>query len=176
VIREVGAGIQLGPNAFRILPHGPGTAHGRPLLLAPHAIRFAIAPPEKDIFRQDLGAPFVRRFGHPVSRCLSRGCAAGALGSPPGTSCHAAHRGGVSQFSRVDDSLLITTDRGSHSAAALIGADASGQGSARPSLGTISLSRTATLPIGVIPSPSLKPGWPRTSADLGRPWPSLGLL
>src|SRR5579871_77268 len=94
------------------------------IAFAPHAIRFRDSATGRDIFRQDLGASFVKRFGHPyrvayradVQRVLLE-----ALPVPAVT----LHTGeGVRQFTEDEKSLLITTDRGEAiRAAALIGAD-----------------------------------------------------
>ena len=159
-IREVGAGIQLGPNAFRIFAAWGLEGLMEDIAFAPHAIRFRDSTTGSDIFRQDLGASFVRRFGYPyrvayradVQRVLLE-----ALPAPAVT----LHTGeGVSRFTEDDDSLLITTDRGQAiRAAALIGAD-----------GLWSEVRQAIIGDGkpiehghvayraVIPSPSLKGG------------------
>jgi 3-hydroxybenzoate 6-monooxygenase len=158
VIRELGAGIQLGPNAFRIFAAWGLEGRMEDIAFAPRAIRFRNSSSSRDIFRQELGPSFVRRFGHPyrvayradVQRVLLE-----ALPVPAVT----LHTGeGVSRFTVDGDSLLVTTDRGEGiRAAALIGAD-----------GLWSEARQAIIGDGkpiehghvayraVIPSPSLK--------------------
>jgi 3-hydroxybenzoate 6-monooxygenase len=123
-IREVGAGIQLGPNAFRTFAAWGLDQRMANIAFTPQAIRFRDSTTGADIFRQDLGASFVRRFGHPyrvayradVQRVLLE-----ALPAPAVT----LHTGeGVSEFTEIDESLLIRTDRGrAIRADALIGAD-----------------------------------------------------
>jgi 3-hydroxybenzoate 6-monooxygenase len=124
-IREVGAGIQLGPNAFRIFAEWSLDDHMEEIAFAPHAIRFRDSASGQEIFRQELGASFVRRFGHPyrvayradVQRVLLE-----ALKAHPSVRLHTGN--GVRRFTEDAGSLLVTTDRtGIMPAAALIGAD-----------------------------------------------------
>ena len=124
VMREVGAGLQLGPNAFRIFAAWGLERRMQDIAFAPHAIRFRDSTTGRDIFRQDLGASFVRRFEYPyrvayradVQRVLLE-----ALPAPAVT----LHMGeGVSRFADDNGSLFVTTDSGEAiRAAALIGAD-----------------------------------------------------
>jgi 3-hydroxybenzoate 6-monooxygenase len=124
-IREVGAGIQLGPNAFRIFAEWSLNEHMEEIAFAPHAIRFRDSASGKEVFRQELGASFVRRFGHPyrvayradVQRVLLE-----AISAYPNVKLHTGN--GVRRFTEDGGSLLVTTDRDEVTpAAALIGAD-----------------------------------------------------
>jgi 3-hydroxybenzoate 6-monooxygenase len=124
-IREVGAGIQLGPNAFRIFTEWSLDDRMEEIAFAPHAIRFRDSVSGKEIFRQGLGASFVRRFGHPyrvayradVQQVLLR-----VLTAYPSVKLHTGN--GVRGFTEDEGSLVVTTDRGDAiPAAALIGAD-----------------------------------------------------
>jgi salicylate hydroxylase len=124
-IRELGAGIQLGPNAFRIFAEWRLDDHMEKIAFAPHSIRFRDSTSGKEIFHQELGGSFVRRFGHPyrvayradVQRVLLE-----ALEAYPSVELHTGN--GVRRFTEDAGSLLVTTDRDDTiPAAALIGAD-----------------------------------------------------
>jgi 3-hydroxybenzoate 6-monooxygenase len=124
-IRELGAGIQLGPNAFRVFAEWRLDDAMEKIAFAPHAIRFRDSTSGKEIFRQELGSSFLTRFGHPyrvayradVQRVLLE-----ALAAHPSVKMHTGE--GVRRFTQESDSLLVTTDRDNIiPSAALIGAD-----------------------------------------------------
>jgi 3-hydroxybenzoate 6-monooxygenase len=123
-IREVGAGIQLGPNAFRIFASWGLEGRMADIAFAPRAIRFRDSTSGRDIFRQDLGPSFVRRFGHPYRVAYRVDVQRVLLESLPVSAVTLRTGEGVSRFTEDHDSVLVTTDRGEViRAAALIGAD-----------------------------------------------------
>jgi 3-hydroxybenzoate 6-monooxygenase len=64
-IREVGAGVQLGPNAFRAFERlGLQSAIER-IAFEPHSIVLLDSPSGTEICRQEFGRPFFDRFGYP---------------------------------------------------------------------------------------------------------------
>jgi 3-hydroxybenzoate 6-monooxygenase len=63
-LREAGAGIQLGPNAFRALEE-LGVQHAiEQIAFEPHALVLLDSPSGAEICRQELGSPFSERFGY----------------------------------------------------------------------------------------------------------------
>ena len=63
-LREAGAGIQLGPNAFRALQE-LGLQHAiEQIAFEPHALVLLDSPSGTEICRQELGDPFLERFGY----------------------------------------------------------------------------------------------------------------
>jgi salicylate hydroxylase len=63
-LREAGAGIQLGPNAFRAL-EALGLQHAiEQIAFEPHALVLLDSPSGTEICRQELGRPFLERFGY----------------------------------------------------------------------------------------------------------------
>jgi salicylate hydroxylase len=64
-LEEVGAGIQLGPNASRVLIALGLAERLRPLVMAPQAIRVMAAGSGREIVRIPLGAAVERRYGAP---------------------------------------------------------------------------------------------------------------
>jgi 3-hydroxybenzoate 6-monooxygenase len=64
-ISEVGAGIQLGPNAFRAFEQ-LGIQHAiEKIAFQPDAIVLMDSPSGTEICRQDVGRPFLERFAYP---------------------------------------------------------------------------------------------------------------
>jgi len=124
-IREVGAGLQLGPNAFQAFAKLGIEDSMESIAFSPLAIRFRDSTSGRDIFRQDLGESFTRRFGHPyrvayradVQRQLLE-----AVRREPRLEVTTGE--GISGFTQDERGVLLTTDRGrSVAAAALVGAD-----------------------------------------------------
>jgi salicylate hydroxylase len=64
-LEETGAGIQLSPNATRVLFDLGLAERLRPLAVAPDAIRVVNGPSGRDIVRVPLGAAAERRYGAP---------------------------------------------------------------------------------------------------------------
>jgi len=63
-LREAGAGIQLGPNAFRALEE-LGLQHAiERIAFEPQALVLLDSPSGTEICRQELGRPFLERFGY----------------------------------------------------------------------------------------------------------------
>jgi 2-polyprenyl-6-methoxyphenol hydroxylase-like FAD-dependent oxidoreductase len=63
-LRETGAGIQLGPNAFRALEE-LGLQHAiERIAFEPQALVLLDSPSGTEICRQELGRPFLERFGY----------------------------------------------------------------------------------------------------------------
>jgi 3-hydroxybenzoate 6-monooxygenase len=64
-IREIGAGIQLGPNAFRAFERLGIQDAIEAITFQPNALVLLDSPSGAELCRQELGRPFVERFGHP---------------------------------------------------------------------------------------------------------------
>jgi len=64
-IREVGAGIQLGPNAFRAFERLGIQSAIEKIAFQPHSIVLMDSLSGTEICRQELGRPFLDRFGYP---------------------------------------------------------------------------------------------------------------
>src|SRR5882757_7975701 len=63
-LREAGAEIQLGPNAFRALDE-LGLQHAiEQIAFEPHALVLLDSPSGTEICRLELGLPFLERFGY----------------------------------------------------------------------------------------------------------------
>ena len=64
-LKEVGAGVQLGPNAFRVFSALGLDASMAAISFQPAALRMIDSPTGAELSRQTLGAPFEQRFGQP---------------------------------------------------------------------------------------------------------------
>jgi salicylate hydroxylase len=64
-LTEVGAGIQLGPNAFRAFELLGIQQEMERIAFAPDALVLLDSPSGAEICRQELGEPFFQRFGYP---------------------------------------------------------------------------------------------------------------
>ncbi|WP_456789736.1 FAD-dependent oxidoreductase [Cellulomonas sp. P5_C5] len=62
---EVGAGLQLGPNATRLLESWGLLDEVRTTAVAPHALVMRDVATDRVLARQDLGGPFLQRYGAP---------------------------------------------------------------------------------------------------------------
>jgi 3-hydroxybenzoate 6-monooxygenase len=63
-LREAGAGIQLGPNAFRALEELGLQRAIEQIAFEPHSLVLLDSPSGSEICRQELGRPFLERFGY----------------------------------------------------------------------------------------------------------------
>lgn len=124
-IREVGAGIQLGPNAFRIFSEWDLEGSMEEIAFAPHAIQFRDSASGTEIFRQELGKSFLRRFGHPYRVAYRADVQKVLLEALTDYSSVKLHTGdGVRRFTEDAESLRVSTDRDKLvPAAALVAAD-----------------------------------------------------
>jgi len=66
-IKEIGAGIQLGPNAFRVFDELGLRDRIDALAVFPDALTLRDAISGDTVTRMPLGAPFLQRFGHPYA-------------------------------------------------------------------------------------------------------------
>jgi salicylate hydroxylase len=125
-IREVGAGLQVGPNGIRAF-HRLGVADQIKLItFKPDAIVLLDSPSGSEICRQELTQSFLDRFGHPYQVAF-RADVHGVLlhaarGYPDRIEFHLGN--GVRGVEQNQDSVIVKLDDGSSAAgAALIGAD-----------------------------------------------------
>src|SRR5262245_6233843 len=122
--REVGAGIQLGPNAFRAFDRlGLTEAIWREAWF-PDALVLKDGLSAEEIVRVPLGEPFLKRFGHPYA-LVHRGDLHQVLLA----ACQANRSIGLETSQEVigltahGDRVTVQTKDGSLKAAAVIGAD-----------------------------------------------------
>jgi 2-polyprenyl-6-methoxyphenol hydroxylase-like FAD-dependent oxidoreductase len=127
-LEEVGAGIQLGPNATRILIEFGLAERLAPLVMAPQAIRVMAGGSGREIVRIPLGATVERRHGAPywtIHRGDLQAALAGAAQADPDIKLRlglrvedfAHHVNGITVLAR--SSTQVIDERG----IALIGAD-----------------------------------------------------
>ena len=125
-IREVGAGLQLGPNGFRAFERLGLAKAMDAISFQPKAIRLMDSVEAIELSRQTLGAPFEARFGHPyrvayradVQRVLLEAVRAHPQLVTIGLG------DGVRSIAQTDDRVIVTLDSGrTVSGGALIGAD-----------------------------------------------------
>jgi salicylate hydroxylase len=120
--REVGAGIQVSPNASRVL-HGLGLA--KPLAeigvrpLAFHQKRWQDG---RTILKTPLGDAVEAAFGFPYYQVYRADLLAMLVAAPPRERLHAGHR--LTAFSETNDGIDLEFDNGARTRAdVLIGAD-----------------------------------------------------
>jgi 2-polyprenyl-6-methoxyphenol hydroxylase-like FAD-dependent oxidoreductase len=125
-LREAGAGIQLGPNAFRAFEHlGLHQAMER-IAFAPPALVLMDSPTGEEICRQELGLPFLTRFGHPYRVGYRADVQKVLLDAVREYGDRITlHLGSeIRAFSQEDDGVLLTGPQGQRvPGAAVIGAD-----------------------------------------------------
>jgi salicylate hydroxylase len=124
-IREVGAGLQLGPNAFQAFALFGIEDRMESIAFSPGAIRFRDSTTGRDIFRQNLGESFTRRFGHPYRVAFRADVQSQLLEAVrDGGRVEVSTGEGISRFTQDEHGVRLTTDSGrSLTAAALVGAD-----------------------------------------------------
>jgi salicylate hydroxylase len=124
-IREIGAGLQLGPNAFRVFANLGIEDRMAGIAFSPRTIRFRDSTTGKGIFRQNLGESFTRRFGYPYRVAFRADVQAQLLNAVRSKTNIAVTTGeGIASFAEDGGGIRIVTDRGRmERAAALIGAD-----------------------------------------------------
>ena len=124
-IREVGAGLQLGPNAFGAFDELGIQDRMAGIAFAPQAIRFRDSQTARDIFRQNLGPSFTQRFGHPYRVAFRADVQRELLNAVQAEARCVVHTGdGIASFVPETQGVFAITDRGRRiAAAALVGAD-----------------------------------------------------
>jgi 3-hydroxybenzoate 6-monooxygenase len=125
-IREIGAGIQLGPNAFRAFERLGITDAKEAIAFEPRAIRLMDSVPGEELSRQTLGEPFERRFGFPYRVAYRADVQRVLFDAVRQRSRLITVRlgQGVERVAPLEDHVRLTLDDGSsHIARAVIGAD-----------------------------------------------------
>jgi salicylate hydroxylase len=125
VLAEIGAGIQLGPNAFEAFDHLGIGAEARAMAVYIDRLRLMDALSGADIAGIDLTEPFRRRFGNPYA-VVHRGDLHGVLLRACRASPRIALRTGATVLGYDQDGDAVTARLATGEAvagAALIGAD-----------------------------------------------------
>jgi 2-polyprenyl-6-methoxyphenol hydroxylase-like FAD-dependent oxidoreductase len=125
-IREVGAGLQLGPNAFRMFEQLGVVQAMEQIAFQPDAIVLLDSPSGMEICRQELGDSFFQRFGYPYRvgyRADVQSVLLGAAGRyPERIEIHLGS--GIRSFVQDEGAVAVTLDGGERATgSALIGAD-----------------------------------------------------
>ncbi|MFO0994844.1 MAG: FAD-dependent monooxygenase [Hyphomicrobiales bacterium] len=122
---EVGAGLQVGPNAVRALRWLGALEAIEPYLFSPPAIRILDGPTGRELMAIRLGSQFARRFGEPyhvVHRADLLMGLLSAAGAQPAIGVETSAQ--VAEITQERGSLVLATDDGrTLNAAAVIGAD-----------------------------------------------------
>ena len=122
---EVGAGIQLGPNGYRMLDRLGVAKAASELAVFPDKLVMMDSVTGDEVTRIPLGPPFPSRFGHPYSlihradlhAVLLDGCR-----RLPSVTLHNGHE--IERFEQTPDGVRLVLDNGAtHDGCALIGAD-----------------------------------------------------
>lgn len=122
--REIGAGVQFGPNGFKMLERLGLRNAADELAVFPDDLMLMDSVTEQEITRIPLGAPFRERFGYPYA-LIHRADLHGVLleacrGSDKVEFCSGE---AVDRVEQDDGAVHAHTSRGVHAGAALIGAD-----------------------------------------------------
>jgi salicylate hydroxylase len=122
---EVGAGLQVGPNAARALRWLGALEAVEPYLFAPPAIRILDGPTGRELMAIPLGARFARRFGEPYQVIHRADLLMGLLsaaGAQPSVSVETSAP--VAEIGQDRGNLAVATDDGRViGASGIIGAD-----------------------------------------------------
>jgi len=122
---EVGAGLQVGPNAVRALRWLGAYETIEPYVFSPPAIRILDGPSGRELLAIRLGARFARRFGEPYQVIHRADLLMGLLsvaGSEPSIGIETSAQ--VSEVGQDRGNLILATDDGRVlNAAGVIGAD-----------------------------------------------------
>jgi len=122
---EVGAGLQVGPNAVRALRWLGALEAVEPYLFAPPAIRILDGPTGRELMVIRLGAGFARRFGEPYQVIYRADLLNGLLSaasSEPSVEIETSAQ--VAEVGQDRGNLVLVTDDGrALNAAGVIGAD-----------------------------------------------------
>jgi len=100
-LEETGAGIQLSPNAMRVLSGLGLTERLRPHAVAPETIRIIKAKTGRDTVRIPLGTEAEQRYGAPywvIHRADLQGVLAAAIEESPTSRCGSARTWKTSRF------------------------------------------------------------------------------
>jgi salicylate hydroxylase len=130
-LEDVGAGIQLSPNATRVLVALGLAERLRPAIIQPSAIRLRSGPSGREIATMPLGAATLERYGAPywvIHRADLQQALIGAIADEPHIALTLGAR--VEDFTIDANGVRVTINRNSasqagvgYSGAALIGAD-----------------------------------------------------
>lgn len=122
---EVGAGLQVGPNALRALRWLGALDAIEPYLFAPPAIRILDGPTGRELMVIRLGAHFARRFGEPYQVIHRADLLMGllsAVGAQPSVGVETSAQ--IAEVGQERGNLIVATDDGrTLSAGGIIGAD-----------------------------------------------------
>ncbi|AET92426.1 3-hydroxybenzoate-6-hydroxylase [Burkholderia sp. YI23] len=123
--REIGAGIQLGPNVFRMFDRLGVTDAVKQLAAFPSRLVMMDALSGEEVTGIALGDAFVERFSHPyalIHRSDLHSVLANACAASPLIRMTTAQK--VTGFEELEDRIVVTTHSGGrYEGAALIGAD-----------------------------------------------------
>lgn len=123
-IREIGAGIQIGPNAFHMFERLGLTAAVRAKAALPRALTMMDGISGEQVTSIPLDDAFLERFRHPyalIHRADLHRILVDACALEPGIEVHTGVK--VIGHSDAGTSVLLHTDSGDHTGCALIGAD-----------------------------------------------------
>ncbi|MDB5974992.1 MAG: 3-hydroxybenzoate-6-hydroxylase [Nevskia sp.] len=125
-IREVGAGLQVGPNGIRAFEKLGVAQEIREIAFRPEAIVLMDSPSGTEICRQELTQSFLDRFGHPYQVAFRADVQGVLLEAARGYSDRIEfHLGnGVRKLEQDQERVVVQLDDGSSATgASLIGAD-----------------------------------------------------
>lgn len=125
-IQEVGAGLQLGPNAFRAFQRLGLTAQMDAVSFKPEVIRLMDSVEGRELSRQTLGAPFEARFGHPYRVAFRPDVQMTLLEAvrSPGLPVDLTLGDGVAAFDQDGECVTVVLESGRRlRGSALVGAD-----------------------------------------------------
>lgn len=122
---EVGAGLQVGPNAVRALRWLGALDAIEPYLFAPPAIRIFDGPTGRELMAIRLGARFARRFGEPYQVIHRADLLMGLLtaaGAQPSVGVETSAQ--IAEIGQERGNLVVATDDGrTLNTSGIIGAD-----------------------------------------------------
>jgi salicylate hydroxylase len=122
---EIGYGLQVGPNAYRMLEHLGVMKDIEPHSVLPRSLLWMDAVTGREITRVDLGAAFQARYRRPyfvVHRRDLHGALWAACADHPQVSLHTSK--GLKAYEQVLDRVVVTCEDGSQfEGIALVGAD-----------------------------------------------------
>lgn len=122
---EIGYGLQVGPNAYRMLEHLGVMRSMEPQIVLPKSLLWMDAMTGKEISRLDLNDDFLQRYRRPyfvVHRRDLHGALEAGCRALPNVSIHTSN--GLVRFEQVRDRIIAHCENGSaHEGVALIGAD-----------------------------------------------------
>lgn len=122
---EIGYGLQVGPNAYRMLEHLGVMQSIEPHIVLPKSLLWMDAMSGKEISRLDLNAEFLARYRRPyfvVHRRDLHGSLEAACRASANVSIHTSK--GLARYEQVHDRVIAHCEDGSsYEGLALVGAD-----------------------------------------------------